>query len=178
MFTKAFAISRKIGAASFLIMSLTSIPVTATAQSYEAMRDFCRVSQLLIPIFLEGGNIPGDSVCKSGGGGPSCYSQMSLGAGVCIAGGGGPSCTSETTLGTAVCIVGGVAPSQCSGIGHDNLGEGMCRALGGSSSECSGVRVSQAICSFTGNCEGDDATSIAISMVQTCGAEVLGFGIE
>lgn len=82
------------------------------------------------------------------------------------------------TLGHAVCLAGGNASYECTGLGHDDLGEGICRALGWSNSECSNVRVSTAICSFTGNCKGDDAASIAISMVETCGVEVLGFGIE
>ena len=108
----------------------------------------------------------------------NCNQRMEYAEGVCIAGGGSFNCNSRTTLGEAVCIAGGNSISQCWGIGHEDFGRGVCLALGGSSSRCAGVSVSSAICSYTGNCRGYDAASIAISMVETCGIEVLHYGME
>jgi hypothetical protein len=221
-----------------LALGAINAPFYSFAQTNEQTRNFCRVSQMLIPIFLRGGNISGQSVCEAGGGTYQCNNSISLGAGICVAGGGSyqcntsmslgagvcvagggsyqcnnsmslgagvciagggtyqcnPSmeyahgvciagggsynCVSSMSLGTAICISGGNYPHQCSGIGNDSLGDGICRALGGAAYQCSGVSVSEAICGFTGNCEGYDAASIAVSIVQTCGVGVLRFGIE
>ncbi|MBU3262220.1 hypothetical protein KPG71_19575 [Roseovarius sp. PS-C2] len=104
---------------------------------------------------------------------------MKYAQGVCIAGGSASyECPATMSLGTAICMAGGNPSYQCGNIGNDDLGEGICRALGGSSSSCSGVSVSAAVCDFTGNCKGNDAASLAISMAETCGVEVLSYGIE
>lgn len=204
-----------------LALAAASYPFKAISQTYESTHDFCRISQMLIPIFLRGGDISGESVCDVGGGASyqcnssmglgeaicvvgggasyQCTSSMSLGAGVCVAGGGASyqcnssmnyahgvciagggasyQCNDSISLGEAVCIAGGGASYQCSGIGDQDLGVGICLALGGSSSQCAGTSVSDAVCSFTGNCKGADAASIAISMVETCGPAVLHYGI-
>jgi len=230
-------------ASIFLLFAASCFPQIVTGQSYEQTRKFCRMSQMLIPIFLRGGEVPGFAVCEAAGGtsyecsrtislaagicraggGASyeCSNSMSLGAGVCIAGGGAsyecnnvmglgagvciagggatyecpssmkyaqgvciaggnPSyeCTSSMSLGTAVCMSGKNTTYQCAGIGNDDLGEGICRALGGSASQCESVSVSAAICAFTDNCRGYDASSLAVSIVETCGVEVLSFGID
>ena len=226
-----------------LALAAASYPSKAISQTYESTYDFCRISQMLIPIFLRGGDISGKSVCDVGGGASyrcnssmglgeaiciagggasyQCNSSMSLGAGVCVAGGGASyqcnnsmdlgeaiciagggasyqcnsamnyahgvciagggasyQCNSSISLGEAVCIAGGGGLYECSGIGDQDLGEGICLALGGSKLGCAGTSVSDAVCSFTGNCNGDDAASIAISMVETCGPAVLHYGIE
>lgn len=164
---------------SFLIISVVFIsPVKVLSQSYEQTRNFCEISQMLAPIFLRGGDISGKSVCEVSGGSYQCNSSMSLGAGVCVAGGGSYQCNSLMSLGSAICIAGGRSSYECSGIGDQDLGVWICMALGGSKYQCSNVSVSDAICGFTGNCEGRDAASIAISMAQTCGSAVLHYGIE
>ena len=138
---------------------IASAPIEALGQSYDQTHNFCRISQMLVHIFLRGGNISGESVCVAGGGASyECNSSMSLGAGICIAGGG--------------------ASYECSGIGNQDLGEGICLALGGRSYQCTNMSVSEAVCGFTGNCAGRDAASIAISMAETCGVAVLHYGIE
>ncbi len=218
-------------------------PSQAENATFEETLRFCKLSQMLVPIFLERGNITGQSVCKTAGRpdyecGSSislgagiclageratyeCNSTISLGAGVCLAGdratyecnssmslgagvclasgratyecnsnmryakgvclaGGLPTyeCTDSLSLGAAVCRLGGNAGYECSGIGDEDLGEGICRALGGNSYQCSDMSVSEAICGFTGNCRDFDAASIAVSMVETCGVEVLRYGLE
>jgi hypothetical protein len=204
---------------SFLIVSVVFIsPVKVMSQSYEQTRNFCKISQMLAPIFLRGGDISGKSVCEVSGGSYQCKSSMSLGAGVCvagggsyqckssmslgagvcvagggsyqckssmkyahgvcIAGGGSYQCNSSMSLGTAICIAGGRSSYECSGIGDQDLGVGICMALGRSKYQCANVSVSDAICGFSGNCEGRDAAAIAISMAQTCGSAVLHYGIE
>ena len=159
---------------------IASAPIEALGQSYDQTHNFCRISQMLVPIFLRGGNISGESVCVAGGGASyECNSSMSLGAGICIAGGGASyECNSSMSLGAGICIAGGGASYECSGIGNQDLGEGICLALGGRSYQCTNMSVSEAVCGFTGNCAGRDAASIAISMAETCGVAVLHYGIE
>ena len=74
---------------TIIFMIAASIPALSVSQTYEETRNFCKISQMLIPIFLRGGEISGESVCTVGGGASyQCSSSMSLGAGVCVAGGG------------------------------------------------------------------------------------------
>ena len=107
---------------------------------------------------------------------------MSLGAGICAAGtastGSSYLCNSQMSLGEAICISGGRASYDCTGIGDNGLGVGICLALGGNRSQCANVSVSEAICSFTGNCTGYDAAAIVVSMVKICGTQVLSYGIK
>ncbi|MDQ0319044.1 putative salt-induced outer membrane protein YdiY [Pararhizobium capsulatum DSM 1112] len=243
MTTKMHAHNKSVALAVWTAFLLMGLPSSSFSETFEQTQKFCKISQMLIPIFLDGGKISGESVCKASGvasynctsnmslgqgicmasgvasynctsnmslgqgvcmasgvASYNCTSNMSLGQGVCMASGvasynctsgmkyaqgvcmaGGVAsynCTSGMTLGAAVCMSGGVASYQCSGAGHDDLGEGICLALGGSSTQCSGMPVHQAVCGFTGNCKGDDALSIAVSMVEACGPKVLHFGIE
>lgn len=68
MFMQAYCVSRNVRAVSILIAAIIFVPISANGQSYESTRSFCKISQMLIPIFLEGGGISGESVCKAGGG--------------------------------------------------------------------------------------------------------------
>lgn len=184
---------------SCLIVTLIGLPIAATSQTYEQTRSFCRISQMLIPIFLEGGKVPGKVVCETGGGNYNCRQGMSLGEGVCVAGGGGYNCrqgikyaegvciaggsasfecVGNKSLGEAVCMSGRHSSFECSGISDNDLGEGICKALGGSTITCRHMPVHEAVCGFTRNCKGYDAASIAVSMVETCGVGVLHYGIE
>lgn len=68
MFTKAYAPNRSMTFAAWTISVMIGLPIPALCQTYEKTRTFCKISQMLIPIFLDGGNISGKSVFKAGGG--------------------------------------------------------------------------------------------------------------
>ena len=172
---------------SLFMLGLTPIK----AQNFETTLKFCRISQLIAPIFLRGAQIDGASLCEVSGE-SFCSDVKTLGEGVCRASGesfcsgvtsyaegvcraGGASfCSGVSSLGEALCRAGG--GSLCSSIGNDELGEGFCKAMGGGSN-CHGLSISQAICGFTQNCESYDAMGIVVAMAKTCGADVLYFGI-
>tara|TARA_R110000737_G_C14540197_1_gene478893 strand:+ start:357 stop:1103 length:747 start_codon:yes stop_codon:yes gene_type:complete len=225
------------------IIFCLGLPINAQAQVASDLINFCRISQMLMPVILQAGGVSGYAVCEAGGsaspeckknvslsagvciagrgdsyecrnamslgaavcvaGGREaieCSNRLSLGAGVCMAGGGATSeclpsmgyargvclaglsspheCSVSMNIGTAICLAGGKSGYQCSGIEGNDLGEGICRALGGTTSQCTGISPSIAICSFTGSCEGYDPTSISMSIVKTCGIEVLSYGIK
>ncbi len=139
---------RSVIHAVFVLM-ICSIP--ASSSTYEQTLRFCQVSQTLAPIFLRGGDIPGESVCRAGAGSQSyaCTTGMSLGEGVCRAGAGSQSyaCTSGMSLGAGVCRAG--AGSQSYACKDDmGYGEGVCRAGAGSQSYActSGMSLGEGVC--------------------------------
>ena len=189
---------------------LLSFPSLSFGQTYNEIRNFCKISQMLMPIFLRSGNFSGEAVCIAGtastgssylcnsemglgagicaagtastGSSFLCNSEMSLGAGICAAGTASTRssylCNSQMSLGEAICSSGGRASYDCTGIGDNDLGIGICLALGGNRNQCANVSVSEAICSFTGNCTGYDAAALVVSMVKICGTQVLSYGIK
>lgn len=128
------------------LLSLT-LPTVSLGQSYEQTLNFCRISQMLIPVFLRDGNISGESVCDFGGGASyQCTSLMSLGEGICVAGGGASyQCTSSMSLGAGVCVAGGGASYQSTN--SISYAQGVCIAGGGASYQCSSsMSLGEAVC--------------------------------
>lgn len=74
---------------------------------------------------------------------------------------------------------GGMIRTRCvESSSYCNLGGEPLGVFGRTAYQCPGVSVTEALCGFIGNCEGHDAASIAVSIVQTCGVNVLRFGIK
>ncbi len=153
----------------FTALMIAIAPIGAMSQSYEQTRNFCRMSQMLIPIFLRGGNISGKSVCEVGGV-PSfqCNNLMSLGAGICMAG-GVPSfqCNNSMSLGAGICMASGVPSFRCNS--SMSYAHGVCMASGVPSFQCNdSMTLGQAVCMAGG---------VSSSQCLGIGHQDLGIGI-
>ncbi len=158
---------------SLFMLGLTPIK----AQNFETTLKFCRISQLIAPIFLRGAQIDGASLCEVSGE-SFCSDVKTLGEGVCRAS-GESFCNGVTTLGEGVCRAGG--ESFCNGV--TTLGEGVCRASG--ESFCSGVTsYAEGVCRAGGAsfCSGVSSLGEALcragggSLCSSIGNDELGEG--